>query len=136
MPGPPRSELDEAVRADMYSDISWLTYEDAPYMWLWQPCIFHVERSWVDGYYFNPMYGGLYYAALSKTASRSRYEAVIDATPDYGDPWTNVTFDGTGSSSADGTIVYYWWDLGDGTYADGAVVEHYYSVPGDYLESC
>ncbi len=128
-------ELDETARADMYSQISQLVYEDCPYVWLTQANNFHVERSWVEGYYFNPMYGGLYYAALSKTEQNIPIMAVIDATPDVGDVWSNVTFDGTGSYSVDGTIVYYGWDLGDGSYADGSVVEHYYSTAGDYLVS-
>ena len=128
-------ELDETARADMYSQISQLVYDDAPYVWLTQANNFHVERSWVEGYYFNPMYGGLYYAALSKTEQNITIMAVIDATPDVGDVWSNATFDGTGSYSVDGTIVYYWWDLGDGSYAEGSVVEHYYSTAGDYLVS-
>jgi peptide/nickel transport system substrate-binding protein len=62
-------ELDPTVRAAMYSEITWLTHNDTPYIWLYQSNNFHVERSWVDGYYFNPMYSGLYFPALSKTPS-------------------------------------------------------------------
>jgi peptide/nickel transport system substrate-binding protein len=62
-------ELNSTLRAEMYSEITWLTHNDTPYMWLYQPNNFHVERSWVNGYYFNPMYGGLYFPALSKTPS-------------------------------------------------------------------
>jgi hypothetical protein len=53
----------------MYSDIMWLTYDDTPYIWLSQRSVFHVERSWVIGYYYNPMYSGLYFAAMSKNPS-------------------------------------------------------------------
>jgi peptide/nickel transport system substrate-binding protein len=60
------SELDPDTRADMYYDLSMLVYEDAPYLWLWQGNNFHIERSWVNGYYFNPMYCGFYYPAFSK----------------------------------------------------------------------
>lgn len=59
-------ELDEDTRAEMYYDISMGVYEDAPYLWLWQGNNFHIERSWVNGYYHNPMYAGFYYAAFSK----------------------------------------------------------------------
>jgi peptide/nickel transport system substrate-binding protein len=59
-------ELDEELRADMYYAISMAVYGDAPYLWLWQGNNFHIERSWVNGYYFNPMYAGFYYAAFSK----------------------------------------------------------------------
>ncbi len=59
-------ELDEDTRADMYYAISMAVYGDAPYLWLWQGNNFHIERSWVDGYYHNPMYAGFYYPAFSK----------------------------------------------------------------------
>jgi len=59
-------ELDDETRAEMYYDIGMLVYEDAPYIWLWQGNNFHIERSWVSGYYFNPMYPGFYYPAFSK----------------------------------------------------------------------
>jgi peptide/nickel transport system substrate-binding protein len=61
------SEPDPAVRAELYSQMAALVYGDVPYIWLAQLGSFHVERTWVNGYYFNPMYGGLYYAALSKS---------------------------------------------------------------------
>jgi len=58
---------------------------------------------------------------------------VADAGPDQtayvGD---TVNFDGSGSSDADGTIVSYDWDFGDGTTGSGVLVEHIYSVVGDY----
>jgi len=60
------AELDPAVRVSLYSQVSWLTYGDVPYLWLAQPLSFQVLRSWVTGYYFNPMHSSLYFAALSK----------------------------------------------------------------------
>lgn len=48
----------------------------------------------------------------------------------------NVTFDATGSSDADGQIVFYEWDFeGDGLYdsfSTGAVALHTYIQPGTY----
>lgn len=52
------------TRAQMYSDISMYCYEHAFYLWTSQATSFHVERDWVGGYYYNPMYSGfgsLYY---------------------------------------------------------------------------
>ncbi|MGL5810631.1 MAG: PKD domain-containing protein [Nocardioides sp.] len=46
--------------------------------------------------------------------------------------YQDVTFDGTGSSDLDGTIVEYRWNFGDGTTGTGAVVDHSYPVPGTY----
>lgn len=60
------SELNATRRYQLYSEISMLCYEDVPYIWLYQAYNFHIERSWVRGYYFNPMYAGFYYAAFSK----------------------------------------------------------------------
>lgn len=59
-------ELDETLRAEMYSEMSMLVYEDAPYIFLWQGNNFHIERAWLEGYYFNPMYPGFYFPAFSK----------------------------------------------------------------------
>lgn len=59
-------ELDPTTRADLYAQVTQLVYEDAPYMWLYQANNFHIQRSWVNGYYFNPMYPGLYYPSMTK----------------------------------------------------------------------
>lgn len=45
----------------------------------------------------------------------------------------DVTFDGAGSTDADGSITQYSWDLGDGTTANGVSVSHTYDQPGSYL---
>ncbi len=62
------SELNETLRAEMYTQISQQVYDNAYYVWTDQPTNFHVERTWVTGYYFNPMYSGYYYYAFDKTA--------------------------------------------------------------------
>jgi choice-of-anchor B domain-containing protein len=43
------------------------------------------------------------------------------------------TFDGSGSTDADGTISTYAWDFGDGKSGSGATVEHSYSTGGTYM---
>jgi peptide/nickel transport system substrate-binding protein len=62
------TELNTTVRADMYSEVSTQVYNNAYYVWTDQATSFHVERTWITGYYFNPMYSGLYYYAFDKTA--------------------------------------------------------------------
>ena len=42
------------------------------------------------------------------------------------------TFDSAGSHDPDRTIVRYHWDFGDGTSADGAVLNHTYASAGTY----
>lgn len=46
-----------------------------------------------------------------------------------------VSFDGSGSSDSDGSIVGYNWDFGDGTTATGQTVSHSYDRAGEYTVS-
>jgi PKD repeat protein len=55
--------------------------------------------------------------------------AATPAVPILGQP---VTFDGTGSSDADGAIASYAWDFGDGTTGTGAKATHAYQSGGTY----
>ena len=43
-----------------------------------------------------------------------------------------ISFDGTASSDADGTVVSYAWDFGDGGVASGPSPTHSYSVDGSF----
>lgn len=43
-----------------------------------------------------------------------------------------LQFDATASSDADGTIVNYAWNFGDGETAVGKIVEHEFKLAGDY----
>jgi PKD repeat protein len=43
-----------------------------------------------------------------------------------------VSFDGTGSSDADGSISSYAWTFGDGTQATGITASHTYTTAGSY----
>jgi len=44
-----------------------------------------------------------------------------------------ISFDASASTDADGVIVSYSWDFGDGTTADGATVSHVYGDVGSYI---
>jgi peptide/nickel transport system substrate-binding protein len=61
------SEVDTTQRLNLYRQITWLVHNDTPYIWLYQSNNFHIERSWVTGYVYNPMYSGFYYPNFSKT---------------------------------------------------------------------
>lgn len=43
-----------------------------------------------------------------------------------------VQFDGSGSTDADGSIVKYDWDFGQGTTSSGITVTHVYTLTGNY----
>ena len=44
-----------------------------------------------------------------------------------------VLFDGSRSSDSDGVIQHYRWDFGDGTSADGPLIEHMFQNPGEFV---
>jgi PKD repeat protein len=58
--------------------------------------------------------------------------ARIDA-PDRIPVGAPATFDGTGSSGADGEVVAWRWDFGDGAKSEGPTAEHRYQTPGAYV---
>jgi peptide/nickel transport system substrate-binding protein len=60
------ANLNVTQRASMYSQIQNISYQNAYYIWTDQATNYHVERSWISGYVFNPMYGGLYYYTYTK----------------------------------------------------------------------
>ena len=60
------AETNDVVRYELYQDLTEAVYQDVPYIWMYQANNFHIERSWVGGYYYNPMYGGFYYASFTK----------------------------------------------------------------------
>ncbi|MDT0167193.1 PKD domain-containing protein, partial [Actinotalea sp. AC32] len=43
-----------------------------------------------------------------------------------------ATFDATGTTDADGSVVLHGWDFGDGTLGTGATPTHAYAAPGTY----
>lgn len=58
--------------------------------------------------------------------------ARIAATPETGAAPLTVQFDASASSDADGTIVSYLWDFGDGASASTVAPTHDYTQPGRY----
>jgi peptide/nickel transport system substrate-binding protein len=60
------TELDKNKRAQLYSQIQDLDYTDSPFIWNLQSTTYHVERTWVVGYYYNPMQAGGFYWTLMK----------------------------------------------------------------------
>lgn len=60
------SEVDQTKRAQLYTQIQQTAIDDVPFLWVNQATSFSVQRSWVKGYVFNPMYSNLIYYDLSK----------------------------------------------------------------------
>jgi peptide/nickel transport system substrate-binding protein len=60
------SESDPAVRQEIYYRLQEIYFEDVPSFIIDQPLVRHWERDWVQGWYYNPIYPGLYFYVLSK----------------------------------------------------------------------
>lgn len=58
--------------------------------------------------------------------------AIISATPTIGEAPLTVSFDGGGSSDADGSISSYDWNFGDGAVGSGMSVDHTYTNTGQF----
>lgn len=58
--------------------------------------------------------------------------AAMSALPASGVAPLSVTFDGSGSSDVDGTLVSYAWNFGDGTTAIGVTANHTYTASGSF----
>ncbi len=59
--------------------------------------------------------------------------AIATATPASGQAPLNVTFDASGSTDSDGSIITYSWNFGDGTTGTGTSILHNYSSTGNYI---
>lgn len=57
---------DAAAREAVYKELNQEVYDYAPIINGPVPTNRHYEQRWVNGYYFNPLYGGFYYYELSK----------------------------------------------------------------------
>ena len=76
-------------------------------------------------------------APNSATTTATITAAPVPPSADAGGPYSGVvgtviSFNGSASSDADGTIVAYAWDFGDGGVADGPTPTHSYSVDGTF----
>jgi len=57
---------DPAKRKALYRQLSMIAYNDLPYLFLVQPVTYYVMRSWVHGWYYNPIFPGQYFYTISK----------------------------------------------------------------------
>jgi endoglucanase len=59
--------------------------------------------------------------------------AAISANPVTGDEPLSVSFDASGSSDSDGSVVAYDWDFGDGSTGSGVSLTHTFEKAGSYI---
>jgi PKD repeat protein len=85
------------------------------------------------GYLTVPIYEMQFHKVGSAPGpSNQAPSAAFSYSPTSASPGQQVTFDGSGSMDADGSIVSYQWNFGDGTSGSGAVVQHAYASSGTY----
>ena len=60
------SETDPAKRAEIYAKVNQLEYDTAPEILTATATTRRYEQRWVQGYYYNPIYSGLYFYIFSK----------------------------------------------------------------------
>jgi peptide/nickel transport system substrate-binding protein len=60
------SETDPAKRSEIYAQVNQLEYDTAPEILTATATTRRYEQRWVQGYYYNPIYSGLYFYAFSK----------------------------------------------------------------------
>jgi peptide/nickel transport system substrate-binding protein len=60
------AEPDPAKRDVIYKELNQMIYDNATMMILPVPTGRHYEQMWVNGWFYNPLYGGQYYYTLSK----------------------------------------------------------------------
>jgi PKD repeat protein len=61
--------------------------------------------------------------------------AVMSAAPSVGVAPLLVSFDGSRSTTPNGTITSWAWSFGDGTFGTGPLITHVYTNPGTYAPS-
>ncbi|MCK4444041.1 MAG: right-handed parallel beta-helix repeat-containing protein, partial [Thermoplasmata archaeon] len=61
------SETDDNKRIEIYHELGEIYFEDAPGFILVQASGRHWERTWVQGWYYNPIYPGPYYYHIWKS---------------------------------------------------------------------
>lgn len=75
-------------------------------------------------------------AGTTATIGQGNQSPVANAGGPYtGTAGVALTFDGSGSSDPDGTIVSYSWDFGDGNTGTGVSPSHTYGANGNYTVS-
>jgi peptide/nickel transport system substrate-binding protein len=130
-------ELNSTARMEMYHEIVNLCYDDAPYIWLAQMASFQITRSWLNGYVFNPMYMGDYFAAMSK--SNDPPNAAFDVDPSAGPTMTDFTFDASSSDDPNqpSSLLEVRWDwendsVWDTGWSQDKNATHQYASEGTY----
>lgn len=83
-----------------------------------------ISQEVISGIYLSPFDSG--------TPVNNAPIASLSATPTSGEPGLTVNFDASSSSDADGDLLSYSWDFGDGATGTGATTSHIYTIEGSF----
>ena len=112
-----RYSTDPEERKDIYYELQEIYYEDVPSVVIHQPLARHWERTWVQGWYYNPIYPGLYFYPLSKSPDAKNPDTFVEATigePETLDPaWAYDTASGEVIFNIYDTLIFF-----DGEHVD------------------
>jgi PKD repeat protein len=85
------------------------------------------------GYLEVPVYEMQFYqVGASPTPSNQSPVAAFTSSPAAPLVGSMVLFNGSSSSDADGSIISYAWNFGDGSTGSGVTVQHAYAIAGTY----
>jgi len=103
--------IEPEKRKDIYYELQKIYYEDVPSVVLYQGLGRHYERTWVQGWYYNPIYPGLYFYVLSKTPDAKNPDTFIEASigePETLDPaWAYDTASGEIIFNIYDTLIFF-----------------------------
>jgi len=105
-----KQELNATRATELYAQIEQRLFDKGVYLYVDQPINFHVERNWVQGYFYNPMYSEQIYKYLSKNGSSddTTYVEILAGGPQFLDPaWDYETAGGEILQNVYETLVFY-----------------------------
>ena len=86
----------------------------------------------IENYNSGVKYDNFIVSSLTASSGNQPPAADFSASPVSGTAPLSVSFDASASSDADGTIVSYAWDFGDGTTGSGVTAGHTYQSAGSF----
>jgi ABC-type transport system substrate-binding protein len=105
-----KQELDPDKAKDLYSKIENKLFDQAVYLYIDQPQNLQVERTWCEGFFYNPMYSNLVYKHFNKNGSDDdeTYTHITIGGPRFLDPaWDYESAGGEILQNVYETLVFY-----------------------------
>jgi len=105
-----KQELDATKATELYSKIEQKLFDQGVYLYIDQVINFQVQRTWVDGIFYNPMFSELMFKYISKNGSSddTTFVEISVGGPQSLDPaWDYETSGGEIIQNVYETLVFY-----------------------------